>query len=290
VPRYELLDVARYNRLTVQTARGCPHRCDFCASSILLTPKYRTKPVENVIAEVRRIKEQWPQPFIELADDNSFVLRSHAKELLRALARERVKWFTEADISIAEDGELLDLMRESGCRQVLVGLESPMAAGLDGLELRRNWKRRKLPDHEAAIRQVQAHGITVNGCFILGLDGQDESVFDRVFDFVERTGLFEVQVTIATPFPGTPFHARLRHEGRLLDDGNWSRCTLFDVCFVPSHMSPERLQDGLVELSRRLYDPAFVRARRQRFFRELRRRRVAPGAGLPEEWLVEAGA
>src|SRR3989338_4452372 len=125
LPRYDLLDLNKYNRLTVQTCRGCPHRCEFCASSILLTPKYRVKPVIRILEEVRYIKELWKHPFIELADDNSFVIREHGRELLRALIPERIRWFTETDISIAQDGELLELMRESGCQQVLVGLESP---------------------------------------------------------------------------------------------------------------------------------------------------------------------
>ena len=64
MPRYELLDVTRYNRLTVQTSRGCPHRCEFCASSVLLTPHYRVKPVDKVLAEIHRIKALWPEPFI----------------------------------------------------------------------------------------------------------------------------------------------------------------------------------------------------------------------------------
>jgi radical SAM superfamily enzyme YgiQ (UPF0313 family) len=276
MPRYELLDHERYNRLTVQTSRGCPHRCDFCASSILLTPKYRVKPVERVIAEIRRIREFWPRPFIEFADDNSFVLRDHYKNLLRALKSEGVKWFTETDVAVAEDSELLDLMRESGCRQVLIGLESPVAGGLDGIEQRRNWKLKKLPDYESAVRTIQSHGITVNGCFVLGLDGQDERIFDEVYDFVERSGLFEVQITVLTPFPGTPLYDRLRREGRILEDGAWNKCTLFDVNFVPSGMSPERLQSGLVELGRRLYDRAFIDARRARFFHDLRRDLAAP--------------
>ncbi|MBI5710389.1 MAG: B12-binding domain-containing radical SAM protein [Candidatus Eisenbacteria bacterium] len=271
LPRYELLDPARYNRLTVQTARGCPHRCEFCASSVILTTRYALKPVPRVIAEIRRIKEIWPHPFIEFADDNSFAIHRHARELLRALEGERIKWFTEADISIAEDPELLELMRRSGCRQVLIGLESPTTAGLDGLELKSNWKLAKQRDYEAAIRTIQAHGVTVNGCFVLGLDGHTEDVFDAVYDFVERTGLFEVQITVLTPFPGTPLYARLRAEGRLLADGDWDRCTLFDVNHVPTHMTPERLRQGLVDLGRRLYDRDFIEARRARFFRELRR-------------------
>lgn len=282
MPRFDLLDAGRYNRITVQTSRGCPHRCDFCASSILLTPRYRVKPVEKVIAEIHRIKEFWDHPFIEFADDNSFVLRDHYKQLLEALKHEGVHWFTETDIAVAEDGELLDLMRESGCRQVLVGLESPVAQGLDGIETRRNWKLGKLPGYEAAIHAIQSHGVTVNGCFVLGLDGHTEDIFDRVYDFVERSGLYEVQITVMTAFPGTPLHARLEREGRLLEAEAWNTCTLFDVNFVPTGMSPGRLQSGLVDLGHRLYDRAFIQARRERFFRELKRNRAVARAAVRE--------
>jgi len=282
MPRFDLLDAGRYNRITVQTSRGCPHRCDFCASSILLTPRYRVKPVEKVIAEIHRIKEFWDHPFIEFADDNSFVLRDHYKQLLEALKHEGVHWFTETDIAVAEDGELLDLMRESGCRQVLVGLEIPVAQGLDGIETRRNWKLGKLPGYEAAIHAIQSHGVTVNGCFVLGLDGHTEDIFDRVYDFVERSGLYEVQITVMTAFPGTPLHARLEREGRLLEAEAWNTCTLFDVNFVPTGMSPGRLQSGLVDLGHRLYDRAFIQARRERFFRELKRNRAVARAAVRE--------
>src|SRR5215204_457389 len=84
MPRFDLLDPNKYNRITVQTSRGCPHKCEFCASSILLTPLYKLKPVEKVIAEIQAIKSIWSRPFIEFADDNSFVQRDHYKSLLRA--------------------------------------------------------------------------------------------------------------------------------------------------------------------------------------------------------------
>jgi len=270
MPRFELLDIDNYNRLTVQTSRGCPHRCDFCASSILLTPKYRVKPVERVIAEIRRIKDVWPQPFIEFADDNSFVLRKHYKRLLRALRHEKVKWFTEADISIADDPELLTLMRESGCRQVLCGLESPVRDGLDGRELRRNWKLQQFDRYEWAVRTIQSHGITVNGCFVLGLDGQTPDVFEAVYDFVDKTSLYDVQITVATAFPGTPMHEQLSRERRIIHEEAWDRCTLFDVNIVPTHMTPDELQTGLLDLAKRLYDADFTRRRREGFFRQLR--------------------
>ncbi|MFO0837315.1 MAG: radical SAM protein [Phycisphaerae bacterium] len=272
IPRYELLDIGRYNRLTVQTSRGCPYVCDFCASSILLTSRYKVKPVETVMAEIRRIKELWPQPFIEFADDNSFANKAHYRRLLEALRHEGIRWFTECDISIARDPELIDLMREAGCRQVLIGLESPTSRGLDGVETRGNWKLRQFPHYLQDVREIQSHGVTVNGCFVLGLDGDDESVFDSVYEFAEKAGLFEIQITVLTPFPGTPLYDRLLHEGRLITPGAWSKCTLFDVNFVPRGMSPERLQQGLVDLARRLYDPEFVRRRRETYFANVRPR------------------
>ena len=274
IPRYDLLDIEKYNRLTVQTSRGCPHRCDFCASSILLTSKYKIKPVEKVIAEIRYIKKLWPHPFIEFADDNSFVLRQHYKDLLRALTSEGIRWFTEADISIADDEELLDLMRESGCKQVLIGLESPTVGGLDKVEQRRNWKLEKLRHYEEAINKIQSHGIAVNGCFILGLDGDDASIFDRVYEFVEKVGLFEVQITILTPFPGTPLYTRLRKEGRLIEEAAWHKCTLFDINYFPKQMSVETLRRGIMELSKKLYGKEFTEERRRRFFRNIRFRDV----------------
>src|SRR5438093_332389 len=136
MPRFDLLDPDKYNRITVQTSRGCPHKCEFCASSILLTSKYKLKPVEKVIAEIHEIKRIWARPFIEFADDNSFVHRDHYKRLLRELAKENLRWFTEADVRVAEDPELLALIRDSGCQQVLIGLESPRRSSLDGVELK----------------------------------------------------------------------------------------------------------------------------------------------------------
>ena len=270
MPRFNLLNPDKYNRLTVQTSRGCPHKCEFCASSILLTPRYKLKPVGKVIAEIREIKKIWPKPFIEFADDNSFVHREHYKSLLRELAKEDVRWFTEADVRVAEDDELLALIRDSGCQQVLIGLESPRRTSLYGVEMKNNWKLRQQESYKQAITKIQSYGITVNGCFILGLDGDTRDVFDDVLHFVRDSGLYEVQITFMTAFPGTPLYARLKQEGRIIRDRAWELCTLFDINFQPKNMSVDELQSGFLKVARQLYSAEETHARRTKFKRMLR--------------------
>jgi radical SAM superfamily enzyme YgiQ (UPF0313 family) len=276
IPRFDLLDPDKYNRITVQTSRGCPHKCEFCASSILLTSRYKLKPVEKVIAEIHEIKKIWPRPFIEFADDNSFVHREHYKRLLRELAKENLRWFTEADVRVAEDDELLGLLRDSGCQQVLIGLESPRRASLDRIELKSNWKLRQQNSYKAAIAKIQSYGITVNGCFIFGLDGDTPDVFEHVFDFVKDSGLYEVQITFLTAFPGTHLYQRLKREGRIIRDNAWELCTLFDINIRPKNMTVEELQSGFLALGKRLYSAEETGYRRSRFKQMLK---ISPNFG-----------
>lgn len=263
MPRFDLLEIENYNRLTVQTARGCPWRCEFCASSVLLTDKYKQKPIAKVLAEIDHIRALWARPFLEFADDNSFVHRAYWRELLPELSRRKLRWFTETDLSIADDPEFLRLLRNSGCKQVLIGLESPDEAGLAGIEQKKDWKRQRFADSLDAVRRIQAHGIRVNACFVLGLPNQTPAAFDAIVATVCEMVPFDVQVTVQTPFPGTPLHARLLREGRLPDPTPWDRCTLFDVAYEPERMSARQLREGLLDLTRRLYDENSTRARRR---------------------------
>lgn len=270
MPRFDLLDPQDYNRFTVQTQRGCPFDCKFCAASIRLSPGYKVKPVGRVVEEIRRIRAHAGFPFIEFADDNTFVDKRRSRELVRALIPERIRWFTESDLSVADDPELLQLLRRSGCAQILIGLESPQAAVLSGLEQKTDWKHRRRDRYLGAIERIQATGITVNGCFILGLDGSDADSFDAVAEFVEESGLYEVQITVLTPFPGTPLYRELAAAGRLTHPGQWDRCTLFDVNFVPERMSAEELERGFRDLAQRLYSEKATTGRRAAFQAQVR--------------------
>jgi radical SAM superfamily enzyme YgiQ (UPF0313 family) len=270
MPRFDLLSPERYPRFTVQTQRGCPYACEFCAASMRLSPTFRTKPVAKVIAELRRLKELFNRPFIEFADDNTFADKRHGRELMNALEPEGVRWFTETDVSVADDEDLLRMMRDAGCQQVLIGFESPRFESLNGVEQKSNWKARRTDRYLRAVETIQRHGISVNGCFILGLDGDGPDSFEHVFHFIEQSGVYDVQITYLTPFPGTPLWTRLSEEGRLLSSRATERCTLFDINFNPTDMTVRQLRTGFRSLARKIYCPEFVEKRNHSFRTQMR--------------------
>lgn len=245
LPAFELLGDGVRPRYTLQTARGCPFACEFCAASRLLGP-FRQKPLPRIEAELDAIARREARPLIELADDNTFAGRD--APWLPAFAQVHARWFTESDWRIGERPELLEQLRASGCRQVLVGIESlvfrhpGMGAKADRLE-------RML----AAVDAIQAAGIVVNGCFVLGADGETDESAERLAEFLCDSPFAEVQVTLQTPFPGAPLRERLRAEGRLPADAPWSSHTLFDVCFEPDRMSVVELEAAFEAVLRRVF-------------------------------------
>ncbi len=134
--------------------------------------------------------------------------------------------------------------------------------------MKADWKRRQWPRYREAILRIQSHGIRVNGCFVVGLDGHGPEIFDAILDFAEDTEMFDVQITLPTPFPGTPFYERLEREGRLLEPLAWQRCTLFDINYRPLLMSVGELREGFHRLAVELYSDDRTRWRRENFNRK----------------------
>jgi radical SAM superfamily enzyme YgiQ (UPF0313 family) len=270
VPRYDLLDLDRYNRLTLQTTRGCPLHCSFCAASRTISP-YRKKPLGQVRRELEAILALWPRPFIELADDNTFVDKAWSRELVALLADHPVKWFTESDISLADDEPLLRSLGRSGCAQVLIGLESASSESMRDLDTR-NWKSRRHRDYADKVRRIQDHGVSVNGCFVIGFDHDGPDIFQRTLDYIDSLDLAEVQITLLTPFPGTTLRRKLELESRLLPGAGWSHHTLFDLTFQPARMTAEALKSGFHNLMRAVYADERTARRRKTFQQCIRHR------------------
>ena len=261
-PAYELLNPDKYNRIPLQTTRGCPLDCQFCGASRLIS-NYGRKPLAQIEQELDSITSIWPKPFIELADDNTFVNKEWGLQLVKLIGKFGAKWFTETDITFADDDRLLEASAEAGCAQVLIGFESIDESSLRETD-QRNWKANQRKRYVEAIEKIQSKGISVNGCFVFGFDSDRESVFETTADFVQESGLTEVQVTILTPFPGTRLYKNLRNQRRLLKENFWDECTLFDVTFRPKNMSVAELRAGFRELVGKLYSECASHERKAR--------------------------
>lgn len=246
LPRFNLLgrDVPRF---TLQTQRGCPLACDFCAASRLLGP-FQEKPLDAIDAELAAIRQLGPRPLVELADDNTFAGSRDPAALLDSLRRADVRYFTESDWRIGNRPEVLAGLADSGCVQVLVGIESLVFRypGMGG-------KQAELEAILEAACRIQDAGVAVNGCFIVGANGETRQSLDRLARFLAECPLADVQVTLQTPFPGTALYRRLQEQGRLLVDRGWSSHTLFDVTYQPDAMSASDLARGFRDLIQSVY-------------------------------------
>lgn len=270
VPSYELLDTSKYNRLTIQTTRGCPLHCHFCAASRTIS-SYKKKPIELVEKELNKIFEMWKRPFIELADDNTFIDKVWSKKLLKLFCHYKMKWFTETDISVADDDELLELLAQSNCIQVLIGFETSSKKGLKNIDAS-NWKYKQFDNYYKAIEKIQSYGISVNGCFILGFDTDTLNTFEETEKFVKESNLAEVQITMLTPFPNTSLHHQLKNENRLLAENYWDKCTLFDATFHPKNFSVGEFENSFQNLMTHIYSDTCVKDRKAHFRKILKSR------------------
>ncbi|MCC6464196.1 MAG: cobalamin-dependent protein [Planctomycetes bacterium] len=250
------------SRYSLQTQRGCPFACEFCGASRLLGP-FREKPLARIEDELAQLAALSPRPVIELADDNTFAGHRDHAALLDVLRQRGARWFSEADWRIGEQPHLLVLLAASGCVQLLVGVES-LAHAFRGMGA----KGVELPRVLRAIEAIQAAGVAVNACFVVGADGESEASLAALAELVGRGPFADVQLTLQTPFPGTALRARLEAEGRLLPGAGWDHHTLFDLCFVPDNLPAETLHARFKSLVALAYSSA-ARKRRARIRREV---------------------
>jgi radical SAM superfamily enzyme YgiQ (UPF0313 family) len=222
----------------IETTRGCPNRCEFCAVPVIAGRKYRTRPLTDIDGELQAMVQKHGE-YIFIVDDNVIAQRSHAQGLFEILKRYQVRWMGFATIEIAKDEKLLKLARESGCISFFVGFESLTKENLEGPKR----KFRGTKDLQGFIKRIHDHGIGIQGSFIFGFDHDNEGVFERTIEFIHLNRIELPTFSVLTPFPGTPLWERLEGEGRIFDR-NWSHYDMSRVVFTPARMTPDQLQRG----------------------------------------------
>lgn len=245
IPRRVLLDRAMYTSYnTIQATRGCPYACDYCAVTGVFGRQFRTRPVAEVVDEIRAFDSR----HFLFADDNICGQPDYAKELFGALIPLKKKWGGQTSITFARDDELLSLYAKSGGQYAFIGLESLSQNNL--MDINKPWS--KAQDYKESISKIHRAGINVIGSFILGLDNDDPSVFQHTLEFVLENRIAAAQYHILTPFPGTRLYDRLEKDQRILER-DWSKYHTSEVVFQPVNMTVEELRDGYNWIFRQTY-------------------------------------
>jgi len=223
----------------VQYGRGCKFTCEFCSIRAFYGKGLRQRPVADVVAEIEALAHK----HVFFIDDNIFVDRAKAKELLHALIPLGVTWSCQISIDIAHDRELVALLEKSGCTGALLGFESLNPINLR--QMKKGWGVKR-QDYETSVRILQDAGIMIYGSFVFGYDADTPDSFAETVDFAVRNKFFLGNFAALLPTPGARLYERLKAEGRLIYDKWWldPDFRYGEATFVPRGMTPEQLTAG----------------------------------------------
>ena len=237
----------------VETTRGCPIDCEFCAVTSAFGGKYRNRPQDEVLAELRGLIPFNRGVFslkncVLFVDDNIISNRAYAREFLPRIADLNLNWFGQASVNIASDPEILKLCQQSGCKGLFMGFESLSPETIAAMG-----KRVNHPDqYFDIVQKIHDHGIGIDGSFVFGFDNDDEGVFDRTLEFVLRAKIEVTYFSILTPYPGTRLHKRLVREDRILTQ-DWSLYDANHVVFKPRTLTADQLLKGYYRVFKEVY-------------------------------------
>jgi len=276
VPRFDLLEFDHYMHVGVQLSRGCPFTCEFCDIIELYGRKPRIKTVEQMIAELDALWSLGYRGHVDFVDDNLIGNKRVIKPLLVSLAEWNEKrnypfeFSTEASINVAEDDELLEMMKRANFFAIFVGIESPDTDTLLSTSKRQNTRR----DISESIRKIYRAGIFVNAGFIIGFDAEKGSIAQGMIDCIEDTAIPIAMVGLLFALPNTGLHRRLAAEGRLHpnsdiqgSEGDADQCTS-GLNFETLRPREDMLEDYR-SILRAIYAPGAFFRRVSRMAREL---------------------
>ena len=258
IPRFDLIELKNYATMSVQFSRGCPFDCEFCDIIKLYGRVPRTKSPEQVLEELDSLYRLGWRGSVFLVDDNFIGNKRDALKLLPAIAEWQKRrgypftLSTEASANLALMDTMMDAMVEAGFDSVFVGIETPNPKALLKTKKSQNTSKHQENYLFNAVRKIQQRGMQVQGGFILGLDGDDESAFDAQIEFIQETGIPVAPIYLLTAVKGTDMYERMKLENRLLE-------TPIGTNAMPLNFKTEMNYSTLIEGYKRviatLYDP-----------------------------------
>jgi radical SAM superfamily enzyme YgiQ (UPF0313 family) len=266
IPRYDLLHLDKYTSMPVQFSRGCPFQCEFCDIITIYGRRPRAKSPEQLIRELDTIRELGWRNEVFIVDDNFIGNHKQASLLTRELAawQERhgrpVSFYTEASIDLAARPELIAAMVEANFMYVFIGIETPSAEALKGSLKFQNLRG----DIAEQVRIIRESGLWVLAGFIVGFDSDDETIFERQLQFIEKTAIPWAMAGVLMAPPTTALFDRMKREGRLIE-GSQATSNFSPPNFRTMLPLPILLR-GLSGLLAKLYEPE---AYFQRSFRSI---------------------
>ncbi len=248
LPRYELVLNKRIgNFLPVQAGRGCPKTCSFCSIYCLYHGQYLKREIPDVMRDIRRVKELGFKQFL-LLDDNLFSNRDYALELCKEIKKMKMHWMTQCSIDIAEDGELLKAVAESGCYILSFGLESITRESLVGMQ--KAWAH---PDqYSRQIKIIRSYGIDISTEMVVGAEGDTLESIAATADFVEKNRITIPRFYILTPIPGTQYYEEMKAQDRIYNTDMYSYNSC-EAVHIPKNMTPQELTEAYWKLYNKVY-------------------------------------
>jgi len=248
LPRYDLINLKHYGFFTtysVQTSRGCPFSCDFCSERFYLGHKYRYRPVEDVVEEIKTIRAK----NVFFADSNLAGKRTHTVELMEALMPLKIRWSALWSMDLCSNLEFMRLAKKSGLLHVNIGMESIDQETLNDM----NKKANKASQYEKTLETLRKMGISYSVNLIFGHDSEKPTVFATTMEFLMRNKVPAAYFNILTPHIGTPLYERMEKENRILDSYNMGRWTGLNCYIRPKNCSPEELETQVKRLYQKFY-------------------------------------
>jgi len=265
--RFDLLNPKIYTLNTVLTftTRGCPYHCEYCSISIAHGPKYRKRPIDEVVEEIIFLKEKYLSgkdvgvDFI-FADDNIWGDVQYFKDLFRELIPLKITWVAQASVDPCSDDELIELAIESGCKSLQIGFET-----IDPGNLREINKCHNKPFlYREVINKIHCAGLPIIGGFMVGFYNDTLDTFREIEKFIDENRIELPSLAIPSPFPGTKLHERLEREKKIFSK-DWSRYDFTDLVFEPYNMSRQELKKTYVDVHRRMFSEECIERRMEQF-------------------------